>query len=183
MKRLNGRQRKLLRDAIRRRTDVDPSERMGELNIVPFLDVVVNLMLFLLATSAATLSIAQADASLPAFCRGAHCPRPAPGLELSVTLARDGVVVAGHGGRLAPGCAETTRGGAPTLARRGGTYDFDALRACAERLHEAYPREIEVIVSADPEVPYDALIGAMDALRGSPDAPLFPVVHISAGVR
>ena len=43
---------------IRRRTkvhDPDPSEIAGELNIVPFLDIVVNLIMFLLATSEAVL--------------------------------------------------------------------------------------------------------------------------------
>ncbi len=183
MARLNARQRRKLREGMRQRTDLDPSERVGELNIVPFLDVVVNLMLFLLATSVATISIAQADAELPALCHGAGCRHTEPGLDLSVTLVRDGVVVAGRGGRLAPGCADTTRGSAPTVGRRDGRYDLDALRACAERLHAAHPSESSVIVSVDPTVPYEAIIGAMDALRGPPEAPLFPRVRISAGVR
>jgi biopolymer transport protein TolR len=183
MARLSTRARRELREAIRRRTAIDPSEQRGELNIVPFLDVVVNLMLFLLATSAATLSIAEADVTLPAICSGAECGHAPPGLELSVTLTRGGVVVAGRGGRLAPGCTETTGAPSPTIARTASGYDFDALRACAERLHAAHPRERSVIVGADPEVPYQALIGAIDAVRGSPEAPLFPRVRISTGVR
>ena len=53
---------------IRRRTryhDPDPSELAGELNIIPFLDVVVNLIMFLLATSEAVLAIVQIEAQLP----------------------------------------------------------------------------------------------------------------------
>ena len=49
---------------IRRRTRVhepDPSELSSELNIIPFLDIVVNLIMFLLATSEGdyTLSLVQ----------------------------------------------------------------------------------------------------------------------------
>ncbi len=180
MARLSMQQRRKLREAIRRKTEIDPSERMGELNIVPFLDVVVNLMLFLLATSAATISIAQADASLPGLCRDCHSPR---GLELSVTLTRDGVVVADREGRLAEGCAEMSGDAMPAVQRLPSGYDFAALRTCAEHLHQDHPSESSVIVSADPEVPYDAIIGAMDAMRGGPDGLLFPEVRISAGVR
>jgi biopolymer transport protein ExbD len=50
--------------------EVDPSEAQGELNIVPFLDIVVNLILFLLATSAQVLLVAELDAHLPSLSRG-----------------------------------------------------------------------------------------------------------------
>jgi biopolymer transport protein ExbD len=42
--------------------------------------------------------------------------------------------------------------------------------------------ETRVTLSADPEVPYDDLISAMDAVRGDEDE-LFPDVLLSAGVR
>ena len=54
------------RARVRRATHVrepDPSEQTGELNIVPLLDIVVNLMLFLLATTAAVMTLAQEDVS------------------------------------------------------------------------------------------------------------------------
>jgi len=42
--------------------------------------------------------------------------------------------------------------------------------------------ETRVTLSADPEVPYEDLIGAMDAVRGD-DNELFPDVLLSAGIR
>ncbi|MCZ7685161.1 MAG: hypothetical protein M5U28_42880 [Sandaracinaceae bacterium] len=40
-----------------------------------------------------------------------------------------------------------------------------------------------MILTADPEVAYEDVIAAMDAMRGSEEAPLFPRVRLSAGVR
>lgn len=181
-KKLSAGQQLRIRRASRRR-EPDPAERGGELNIVPFLDVVVNLMLFLLATTAATtVAMAQSTASTPGLCRG-HCERGEPGLGLSVTVLEEGLVVAGRDGRLAPGCEGTTGASGPTIPRGLAGQDFDALRACLVRVHARFPDEREVVLSADPSVRYEALIGAMDAARGDADAPLFTDVRLSAGVR
>ena len=175
------RERRMLR-AAKRKAERDPSEQGGELNIVPFLDIVVNLMLFLLATSAVTLAVAQVEVELPATC-GGRCPQVPPGLDLSVTIVDRGIVVGARGGWLAPGCSEVASSSTITVPRRNGQHDYDALRACAERVHAAHPVERSVIVSADPEVAYEDLIATMDALRGSEHAPLFPRVRLAAGLR
>ncbi|MGE0784095.1 MAG: ExbD/TolR family protein [Sandaracinaceae bacterium] len=169
------------RAKIRRQTRVrepDPSESSKELNIVPLLDIVVNLMLFLLATTASVMAIAQADAELPSFCRGAHCHGGTPSLQLSVTVAEGSIIVATRDGRLAAGC-EGVGGSAPTIAG----HDWSALDACLARMHEEFPDEETLILSADPSVPYEDVIHAMDAARGEAPEPRFERVQISAGVR
>lgn len=166
--------RRLFRRALRRSHDDAPVS--GELNIVPFLDVVTNLMLFLLATSSFVLTVREVRADLPSFG-----PHSAGGLALSVTLTDQGAVVATSGGRIGQGCVA----GAPGVvaARVGEGYDLAALGRCATALHAAFPEEEQVILSADPDVPYAALIEAMDALRSDGPTPLFPEVRLSAGVR
>lgn len=178
--RLTPRQQMMVRRATRR-SEPDPSERPGELNIVPFLDVVVNLMLFLLATAAVTAAVAQTESETPASCRG--CGGAAGGLDLSVTIADEGIFVASRTGRLAPGCAGTSEAASPTVARGAAGHDFAALRACLTRVSDRFPDEREVILSADPLVPYEDLIRAMDAARGDAERPLFPRVRLSAGLR
>jgi biopolymer transport protein TolR len=192
---------------IRKRTafhDPDPSEEMGELNIVPFLDVVVNLIIFLLATTQAVLAIAQIDAQLPSLGRRTgrqNLDDPGSTLNLSVTITRAGVIVSGSGGKLAPGCTQTQTGRVITVPTgsgyvwtrevpnpEGGTRRVPgptsvALTECAERIHSEFPGETKVIVSADPEIEFEHLVGTMDALRGSETEPLFPDVMLSAGVR
>lgn len=174
-------QRRALRRATRR-ADADPSEQGSELNIVPLLDVVVNIMLFLLATTSATLAVTEVSAELDSTC--AHCQGPdRRGLNLSVTITENGAVVAGEGARLAPGCEETTTARGVTIPRTGAGQNFDALRDCLGRVHARFPEEDSVILSADPLVPYDAIVHAMDAARGPDGDPWFPRVRLSAGVR
>lgn len=152
----------------------------GELNIVPFLDVVVNLMLFLLATTTAAVAVAQVDTQLVPQRRVGGAPPE--GLTLSVTIADRGIIVASREGRFASGCERT--GAEPlTITRAPSGYDFAALQRCLERVHARHPGEDTVIVTADPRVPYEDLISAMDAARGSAEAPLFPRVLLSAGIR
>lgn len=182
MSAITPRQRRMLR-AAKQKAEPDPSERGGELNIVPFLDIVVNLMLFLLATSAVTMAVAQIEADLPATCGGPNCPRVPPALDLSVTIVDSGILVGADGGFLAPGCEEVSRSVLTTVPRNQGGHDYEALRACAERVHAAHPHEQSVIITADPEVAYEDVIATMDAMRGTDEAPLFPRVRLAAGVR
>src|SRR5579862_446902 len=55
------------RAAIKRREDDIEEEEMesGELNLIPYLDMVTNLMLFLLASVSAGLILAQIDTTIP----------------------------------------------------------------------------------------------------------------------
>jgi biopolymer transport protein ExbD len=55
------------RAAVKRREDAIEADEIegGEINLIPYLDIVTNLMLFLLATVSAGLILAQIDTSLP----------------------------------------------------------------------------------------------------------------------
>lgn len=165
----------------------DPSEVAGELNIVPFLDIVTNLILFLLMTSAQVLIVAELDAHLPALARGRRAsssPEQGSTLNLSVTIAESGLIVAGSGGKLAPGCERRMPGRVITVPRNpDGSYDWAALTACVARVHREFPDETQVILSADPNIEYENIIHAMDAVREDANGVLFPDVMLSAGVR
>jgi len=175
---------------IRRRSkfdEPDPSEVAGELNIVPFLDIVVNLIMFLLATSEAVLAIAQIEAQLPQLGRGKSTgSRGAePSLNLNVTITDGGLIVTGSGGKLAPGCKDTVSGRVMTVPKKGDAYDWAGLTECVANI-KAVPQfadEDQVIIGADPMIEYVHVVDAMDALRGEEDKELFPNVLLSAGVR
>lgn len=191
------------RQYIRKRTkveDLDPSEMAGELNIIPFLDIVVNLIMFLLMTTTVVLAVVQIDTELPEYRRGVggRGASPEQTLNLNVTIAEDGIIVAGSGGKLAPGCATTQTGRVITVPKRmqpvlteygeptgeqAMQYDWDALTQCAARVKQEYPDERQVTISADPLVQYEHLVGAMDALRNDGTEELFPEVLLSGGVR
>lgn len=174
---------------VRKRTSVhdpDPSEMMGELNIVPFLDIVVNIIMFLLATTQAVLAIAELDAQLPSLGRRVgrtQLDDQSSTLNLSVTITRNGVIVGASGGFMAPGCETTAGRGGIAVPKRNGQFDWPGLTQCAARIKHEFSDETKVIVSADPEIEFEHLVAAMDALRANGTDELFPDVMLSAGLR
>lgn len=170
-----------MRHRVRRATrpkEIDATA--GELNITPFLDVVVNLVLFLLATTAAVLTTSEVEARLPAYTP--HGSGHESGLHLAVTLTASGAIVSTREGTLAPGCESVGVRGSVAVAPGPGGVDRTALERCAALLHDRDPSERSVILTADAMVPYADVITAMDALRG-PDDDRFDDVLLSAGVR
>jgi biopolymer transport protein TolR len=177
------------RQYVRKRTkihDLDPSEMMGELNIIPFLDIVVNLIMFLLVTIISAIAMSQIESHLPEYRRGvgSRSNSPEATLNLNVTVVAAGVIVTGSGAKLAPGCETTGSGNVITVPRRGnGEYDWAGLTECVAKVKREFPEERQVIVTADPLIHYEHVVAAMDALREKDTDELFPEVLISAGVR
>jgi biopolymer transport protein TolR len=167
--------------------DLDPSEIVGELNIIPFLDIVVNLIMFLLATSEFVLLISQIQSDLPQISRGRSKSSNdvTTPLNLNVTVTEAGVLVSGAGGKLAPGCTTIDPAGsrAITVTRKGKDYDWPGLAECAAKIKSQFESEDTVTVSADPQIQYEYVVAAMDAFRGTGDQELFPKVMVSVGVR
>jgi biopolymer transport protein TolR len=184
---------------IRKRTkvhDLDPSEASGELNIVPFLDIVTNIIMFLLATTAAVLTTMQLEAHLPTLSRGrGRGSDTGSTLNLSVTVSEEGIIVAGSGGKLAPGCTNMMSGRVitvpllpnPNVDENGDSlpdvYDWPALTRCLTVVHTNFSEERQAILTADPNVEYRHLVRAMDSIRSDGTVELFPEIMLSGGVR
>jgi len=153
-----------------------PDEAGGELNIVPFLDIITNVLMFVLATISVTFT-ATIDTFPPRAGAGARAPTT-PTLGLTVLIVPDGFSLKARGGNVAPGCNDTGPGIA--IPRRDNDYDYDALKACATKLKAAAPEfhdEMGVTISANPPIPYQVVISAMDAVRNNEAGePLFPDV-------
>ena len=166
---------------------LDPSELVGELNIIPFLDIVVNLIMFLLATSEYVLLIAQIESDLPKIQRGRSKSQDSveTPLNLNVTVPDSGVIVTGSGGKLSPGCTGIDPAGSRsiTVPLKGKTYDWAGLTECASKVKGQFEDEDTVTVSADPQIQYEHVVAAMDAMRGKGKVELFPKVLVSVGVR
>jgi biopolymer transport protein ExbD len=173
---------------IRKRTKVeepDPSEAQGELNIIPFLDITVNLIMFLLMLTTTIAFFAQVEAKLPEYQRGGvgSNREESDSLNLNLTITENGVIVTGSGGKLAPGCEDTASGRVVTVPKNGDKYDWEGLKQCAVNIHKEFPDESKVTVSAEPLVQYKHVINAMDAVRSKGDEELFTDVLLSAGIR
>jgi biopolymer transport protein ExbD len=150
---------------------------MEELNLVPYLDVMVNLIIFMLVTISAFLPLGILSIYPPASGSGVtqtQTPEetPKPQLTLTVFITRDGFTVAGIGGVLPP-----------ITLKPNGEYDLENLTLKAAEIKDTYPNERQVIIAAEKEIRYEVLVKVMDALRNKGDRVLFDQVKLSPGLR
>jgi biopolymer transport protein TolR len=151
------------------RRRIRAEEETGELNIVPYLDVVVNLVMFMLLSMTGLITLGVLNVSAPKIAgadAAAGAAADQPKLLLTVAIGRQGFYVAGAGGVLGKDAATPDATRPPTVPRRSdGKYDFAALTAELAKIKAQFPAETAVILSADPDVVYDTLIQTMDACR------------------
>jgi biopolymer transport protein ExbD len=164
---LSAAQRAKVRRASQPR-ELSPDEEGGELNIVPFLDIIVNILIFVLATVAVTFT-ASIETTPPAS-RGSGVRQDvqSEALNLTVLIANDGFSLKASGGNIATGC----QGPGPgiTIPKRGSGYDYVELRKCATRLKQSspdYADERQVYITANPATAYEVIIGVIDSVRAT----------------
>lgn len=169
----------------RRKIKPKEEEESGELNIIPYLDILMNLIIFMLLSMAGLATFGMLNVNAPNYAAGGGGGNPdeKPPLTLTVAVAKAGFFIAATGGVL-PGQTEpTTPGqGAPTIAKKAdGTYDFDALNAKMKEIKANFPTESKVILAAEAETEYEVLIQTMDATRETSDHKLlFPDVTLAS---
>src|SRR3954462_10737382 len=72
-------------------------EESGELNLVPYLDIVMNLIMFLLATVTFSATLTSINVNLPtalAVAQSQAAPPPQPELNLTVSVSEKGFTIA-----------------------------------------------------------------------------------------
>ena len=136
----------------------------GELNVVPYLDILMNLIIFMLLSMAGLATWGMVNINAPPTSSRAQ---PAAGFVLTVAIAKTGFFVSGAG--------------TATIPRRAdGTYGFDALTAKLQEVKAAFPQEEKLIIAADADISYDALVSTLDATRQTRDRKrLFPDVTLA----
>lgn len=153
----------------------------AHLNLAPFLDFLMMVVTFLVAT-VALVHTSIINLSLPQATEEAavQAPPPKPNqpvLNLTVGITKSGLQIGGTGGmdRLIPRLAS-------------GEYDTVSLNARLVEIKHAFPTDENVILLADPDLPYEDLIHVMDACReytppGGRKSALFPNVSIGEVVK
>lgn len=148
--------------------ELAPDEEGGELNIVPFLDIIMNILIFVLATVAVTFT-ATIETTPPAS-RGGGVRKEieSKALNLTVLIVNDGFSIKASGGNVSTGCSGPGAGIA--IPKKAGKYDYGSLTDCASRLKKSSPDfadEQQVYLSANPGIEYQTLVHAIDALRSA----------------
>jgi biopolymer transport protein ExbD len=158
----------------------DPSEAGGELNIVPFLDIITNVLMFVLATIPAVFT-STIESTPPTLGGSGTRAKDKQTLNLTMLIVSDGVSLKAAGGQIATGCQGP--GGGITIPKKGADYDWDGLKACVKNLKDQspdYKDETNVQIIADPGTEYQYVINAMDAVRATDEGdPLFPDVNFA----
>lgn len=172
--------------------ELAPDEEGGELNIVPFLDIITNVLMFVLATVAVTFT-SMIDTQPPRPAGNSARPPTTPTLSLNVVVLKEGFFVSAIGQRIGPGCQGAGSGLAvgmsSTLKKKDpktgqstneADYDYPALSECVERLKAIsadFATERQVVITTGPDTQFQTIINVMDALRKTPKGDdLFPEV-------
>jgi biopolymer transport protein ExbD len=163
----------------RRKLKPREEEELGELNIVPYLDILMNLIIFMLLSITGLASFGILNVNAPSYggpTTGVSQDKPEEEkMVLSVLISKKGLFV---------NTQHTVLGeqGQPTVPLKAdGSYDFDALNAEMVKVKSAVPTETKVIVAAESDTPYEVLIQTMDAIRETKDRhALFPDVTLGA---
>ena len=175
---------------VRRKRRLPQEEETGELNIVPYLDILVNLIMFLLVTQATLVSLGLIDVTAPSYASIGPGPTnptdDGKNLRLTIGIAESGFFIAAKGGVLPgeegqPQEEELTPDGVarrePTVPKRpDGSYDYPALTVKLRSIKTAFPKAESIFVAADENIPYEILVRTLDASREDARGPLFPAV-------
>ena len=155
-----------------------PGDEAGELNIIPYLDIITNIMMFVLASVSVSF-IAAIDTTPPSIGGGkVRADVSSKALNLAAFITTQGVSLKTSGGNIATGCQDV--GSGITVPKKGESYDFPGITACAKRLKNArdeFKSETQVTITANPGIDYKTIIDVMDSLRSDGQDELFPEVH------
>jgi len=156
----------------------EAGEEAGELNIVPYLDIITNVMMFVLASVSVTF-ITSIDTNAPSTGGAKGRPEVASkALNLSAWVTKEGISLKTSSGNVAPGCQGFGPGIA--IAKRGDEYDYQALTSCARQLKAAnpeYEEETQVTITASPDIELAPIVDTVDALRKDDKGTLFSDIH------
>jgi biopolymer transport protein ExbD len=153
-------------------------EEAGELNLVPYMDIVTNIIIFLLASVVNQVGLGNVNVTVPTLSSGGGAssddqPDKKP-LNLTVSVGASGFTVAASGGVL------------PVIPKLGnGQYDYKSLtsKLLEIKSDKDNAQETKANFNADANIPYDIVVATLDAMRQTDEGKvLFPDVAFAAGI-
>jgi len=174
--------RSQVRAATRRMRDhvEEIEDEAGELNLVPYMDIVTNIIIFLLASVVNQVALGNINVSSPTISGGGAAsdvdtPPEKPPLNLTITVGATGYIVGASGGVL------------PIIPKLpNGQYDYKTLTIKLKEIksNPDNAEETKATFNADANIPYDIVIATLDAMRQAEDGKiLFPDVNFAAGIQ
>ena len=158
--------------------DPAPGEEAGELNIIPYLDIIMNIIVFVIATLSVVF-VSTIDTTPPSIGGGKTRQKiRSKALNLTALIATDGISFKTSFGNISTGCQSPGPG--VTVLKVNNRHNYKELTRCARELkkqNERFAEETQVTITANPDVEYQIIIDVIDALRKDSEGTLFPDVH------
>ena len=156
----------------KRKLRVHGREEGQELNIVPYLDILMNLIMFMLLSITGLAAFGILNVNAPNYGPAAQVTEEGdkPKLLLSVLISKRGFYVAATGGVLGQQQPSANANEAPPSIPKTalGEFDYNALTQSMVNVKKEFPNESKVIVGAEGDIPYEVLVQTMDAIRETP---------------
>ena len=138
-----------------------------DLNLVPIIDLMSVCIIFLLITAVWTqVSMIQIGSSI--YGKKTTDDKPEPPKHADVPFRLD---VLRDGYRVIIGQQQLR------FAKSAGRYDVDKLAVELKKIKELYPDKSDAVITVLDELPYETLIGGMDALLTAG----FPEISVATG--
>ena len=123
----------------------------SELNLVPYIDLLTCMVVFLLMTAVWT-QLARIDVTQKGQAQSAEqTDEKPPETRLVVVINEDGFLIAG-------GAA----GDQKPIKKKEGKYDYDTLAAILKEVKKTYPDKRDVHIASDDGIQYQYIIQTMD---------------------
>jgi biopolymer transport protein ExbD len=153
------------------------------LNLTPLMDVMSNLLFFLLASFGATM-VAIMPTTVPTVSSGESAPNDDKKEDaVNVTLRADaaGITLKCESDTIAPDLLKDMGGKIPKV---NGQYDYKQITATLKGIKEKYRASKSVVVVPDDNISYEIVVKLLDAARDTRlidtrNAILFPDVVLS----
>lgn len=132
-------------------------EEIRDLNLVPYLDIMVNLIMFMLVTYQVVVELNLIQVNAPT--RGgsnvlSENPDEKP-LILTVAITAQGFRI----------LTTDVTAGTENIPMKGTEYDYEELTVRLERIKAGVKVDSHLIVTADPNIVYEKVVGTLDAAR------------------
>jgi biopolymer transport protein ExbD len=152
-----------------------------DLNLTALMDILSNLLFFLLASFGATI-VMTINVSVPVQTEGkSDVAEGADAVTVNLKLTKETVEVSAAGEGHTDAELAALHGIVPNVA---GKPDFPSVTERLAQIKKGFPKSDTAILTPDPGLPYEWIVRLMDAARETTaHAALFPTVVVSTVVK
>ncbi len=143
----------------------------SDLNLVPYMDIMVNLIMFMLVVTAYIVELREIPVLAPSYgSSGGSSEKPKAFMTVAISSIALNVL------------ASTDEVPSTELLKEGGEYPYRQLAEALRDYRTNYDVTENLVLTADGAIPYSVVVATMDAARSDAKGPLFPGVTLALAV-